>query len=109
MFRFGFFLLLKSHKRFINKRANAKFLSVFLTRIKFHFYGREWCYMLFDDGFNHLTNNIKKIMPVSIWSAGEKSIYHSLSFQKFQDHRICAKLTTRTTYGNKRVKVSQVV
>lgn len=60
MFRFGFFLLLKSHKRFINKRANAKFLSVFLTRIKFHFYGREWCYMLFDDGFNHLTNNIEK-------------------------------------------------
>lgn len=56
MFRFGFFLLLKSHKRFINKRANAKFLSVFLTRIKFHFYG----YMLFDDGFNHLTNNIEK-------------------------------------------------
>lgn len=60
MFRFGFFLLLKSHKRFINQRANAKFLSVFLTRIKFHFYGREWCYMLFDDGFNHLTNNIEK-------------------------------------------------
>lgn len=28
--------------------------------IKFYFYGREWCQMLFDDGFNYLINNIEK-------------------------------------------------
>lgn len=28
--------------------------------IKFYFYGRECCYMLFDDGFNYLINNIEK-------------------------------------------------
>lgn len=48
--------------------------------IKFYFYGREWCYMLFDDEFNYLINNIEKIMLVSIWSVGEKLEYYSLFF-----------------------------
>lgn len=57
---FWVFLLLKLYKCFINKCVNVKFLSVFLMWIKFYFYGREWCYMLFDDGFNYLINNIEK-------------------------------------------------